>query len=218
MAFFAAQPIDEYSPLSILDQEARTKRLNFRPEVKARPTSPEVKSFDEPLLSALHTIIDSPPMSQVIPGLPNGHPSRSNWRTSIPIRQVAAGLGEGVDRMRREYVRAQHKRERRRASEAAANALSFEEEAVFPSSMDDVASSPSSGVQPRTFPDEVLLRQDEDHDDAAWEENWEDEYARAVEDDGGPEELVLGVMDEVEGEPQITFVPPAKAKKARKRG
>jgi hypothetical protein len=43
--FFAAKAIDEFTPLSIMDLEARTQRLVFRHEVEARASSPEVKSY-----------------------------------------------------------------------------------------------------------------------------------------------------------------------------
>lgn len=191
MDFFAAKAIDEYSPLSILDIDARICRLCFRHEVEARPGSPDVKSFDEPLLSALHTVIESPPTGQ-IPGLPNGYPSRNKWRSSNPISHVASGLGEGMDRVRREYARAQHSRIHRRASEAAANQLSFEEDAVFASGDD---SSPSSGV----LPESSVAEEDTEEADG-WGEGWEEEYRRAVEDDGGPDDLVMGLLDEEEEE------------------
>jgi len=178
-----------------MDVEARTKRLVYRSEVQARPTSPEVKSFDEPLLSALHSMIESPSSSQ-IPGLPNGSPGMSRWR-NIPIRPIAAGLGEGVDRVRREYVRAQHSRAKRRAGMAAQNGLSFEDDTVFASNKyaeDEEGSSPSSALIPTTNTESSGEGDDE------WNVGWEEEYARAVEDDGGPEELVLGLMDEEEEE------------------
>ena len=194
--FSAARPIDDFSPLSIMDTEARTKRLLFRSEVEARPASSEVRSFDEPLMTAIHTAIEGP-SSSPIPGLPNGYPGQSRWR-SIPIRNVAANLGEGVDRVRREYVRAQHSRARRRASEAIQNGLSFEDETVFEiragnGDEDDEGSSPSSALLPTTNTESSV-------DDDEWGEGWEAEYAKAVEDDGAPEELVLGLMDEEEEE------------------
>ena len=214
--FFAARPIDEYSPLSILDDEARTRRLIFRPEVEARSTSPLSESFDQPLSSAIESVFGSP-SSAPIPGLPNGHPSSSAsmWR-NIPIRHVAAGLGEGVDRVRREYARAQHSRARRRASQAAHNALSFEDEVVFPSSMPSMAgdgdgegdgeSSPNSTALPATNTDSS------GEGDEGWGDGWEAEYARAVEEDGAPEELVLGLMDEEEEERRKLVRPEPKVK------
>lgn len=36
--------------------------------------------------------------------------------------------------------------------------------------------------------------------DEDWGVRWEDEYERAVLDDGGPDDLVLGLMDEQEEE------------------
>ncbi|ORY31249.1 hypothetical protein BCR39DRAFT_527125 [Naematelia encephala] len=196
--FFAARPIDEFSPLSIMDIEARTERQVFRHEVEARAASPEITSFDGPLSSALHSVIESRPSPQ-LPGLPNGHPGRK-WRSAIPIRHVAAGLGEGVDRVRREYARAQHSRSRRRLSEVQANQLSFEEDAVFASGVeDDGASSPSSGILPATNTESSVAGEDE-ADTGEWAERWEEEYQKAVDDDGGPDDLVLGLLDEEEEE------------------
>ena len=185
-----------------MDIEARTKRLMYRQEVEARPTSLEAQSFDEPLLSALHSMIESPSSSQ-IPGLPNGSPGMSRWR-NIPIRPIAAGLGESVDRVRREYVRAQHSRAKRRAGIAAQNGLSFEDETVFASQKyeDEEGSSPSSALMPTTNTESSGEGDDE------WNVGWEEEYARAVEDDGGPEELVLGLMDEEEEERRTWAVQP----------
>lgn len=185
-----------------MDVEARTRRLAYRLEVEARSTSPEVKSFDEPLLSALHSMIESPSNSQ-LPGLPNGSPGMSRWR-NIPIRPIAAGLGEGVDRVRREYVRAQHSRAKRRASMAAQNGLSFEDDTVFAGRLydEEEGSSPSSALLPTTNTESSGEGDDE------WNVGWEEEYARAVEDDGGPEELVLGMMDLEEEERRSWTVQP----------
>ncbi|KAK8850587.1 hypothetical protein IAR55_004506 [Kwoniella newhampshirensis] len=211
--FFAARPIDDYSPLSIIDVEARTHRLVFRHEVEAKSASSiEAKSFDEPLLSALHSVIE-PRLSPQLPGLPNGYPYKAKWHSPIPIRSVTAGLGEGVDRMKREYARAQHIRTQRRQSETLANQLSFEEDAVFASGPDrdmeafaeddedNSNSSPSSGVLPTTNTESSLAGDEKsDRDKEEWGEGWEEEYRRAVEDDGGPDDLVLGLMDEEEEE------------------
>ena len=222
MDFLAARAIDEYSPLSILDPEARTGRLLFREEVEAHaaaePGSPVIKSFDEPLMTALHSIMDSPPDTQ-LPGLPNGH--RKYWQSAtIPIRHVASGLGEGVGKVRREYVRAQHIRQKRRASEVAANKLSFEEDVVLPppaaqlsgSALDDVPLSPDrergfdvaadngSGSLPSSGAPSHSTDSSNETPLEGWTEEWEEEYAKAVEDDGAPEELVLGLMDEEQEE------------------
>lgn len=192
--FFAAVPTDEYSPLSVLDKDARTRRLVFRPEVEIHPPNADARSFDEPLNSALHSVMESR-LAPQFPQLPNGSPSKSSpfW-SSIPIRHVAANLGEGVDRVRREYVRAQHQRQRRRESNAAQNSVSFEDDTVLaprPSSeeSEDVESSPSS----------LLPTSSQGGDEDEWGDAWEDEYRRAVEDDG-PDDLVLGLLDEEEEE------------------
>lgn len=182
--FFAAVPTDEYQPLSVLDKVARTKRLVYRAEVEMSPPRASPRSLDEPLSTALHSVLDSKPSPQ-LPRLPNGSPSRSPWG-SVPIR-LAANLGEGVDRVRREYVRAQM-RKRRASDRTNGTPLSFEDDTVFASAEDDDISPPSSGPLPPTVSD-----MDED-----WGERWEDEYRRAVEDDGGPDDLVLGMLDEEE--------------------
>ena len=243
--FHSARAIDEFNPLSILDSEARTGRMVFRHEVEAHSAgldseSPGTLSFDGPLSTALHSIIDAPPDTQ-LPRLPNGN-QRSNWQSAaIPIRHVAVGLGEGVNMVRREYVRAQHIRQKRRASVLAANKLSFEEDVVFPSSgearfshpADHSSFSPNILFTPLNSNDEAITSSpseppqtthsessgsssgsaiaeatasdpDSDPKDEAvlegWTEEWEEEYAKAVEDDGAPEELVLGLMDEEEEE------------------
>lgn len=198
--FFAAVPTDEYSPLSVLDKVARTRRLVFRPEVEVHHPAANARSFDEPLTSALHSVMETR-LAPQLPQLPNGLPSKASLWSSIPIRHVAANLGEGVDRVRREYVRAQHSRQRRRASNAAQNSLSFEEDAVLaarPSSEEDLDSTPSSMLPTNTDSSQTNTDSSQGGDDE-WGEPWEDEYRRAVEDDG-PDDLVLGLMDEEEEE------------------
>lgn len=202
--FYAARQIDDFSPLSILDLEARQRRLVFRPEAEVRPTSPEGegRSFDEPLITALHSVIESRPEAQ-LPALPNGSPAKSAWR-NIPIRQVARGVGEGVHRVRQEYARQQYRSSKRKVAQVRrTEGLSFEEDAVFPSSPGDEdedgrqseadledGSPPSSDILPATNTESSV--------DEEWAERWEEEYRRAVEDDGGPDDLVLGLMDEEE--------------------
>lgn len=171
--------------------------LVYRNEVEVRPPT-EGASFDEPLSTALHTRLESPTRGE-IPGLPNGFPgSGGKWKTPIPIRTVAAGVGEGLDRVRHTYAKSQAIRRHRRASEHLSNRLSFEEGTIFASSqgsdrlgldMDD--SSPSSEAVP-----DSAIAGDEDEE---WAEGWEEEYRHAVEIEGEPDDLVLGLMDE-EGE------------------
>lgn len=185
-----------------MDREARIKRLHFRPAVEIHSVTDTTdvgagpKSFDEPLTSALHSIIDSSP-SFPLPGLPNGrgtgHPP---WKASIPIRQVK----EGALHLRREYTNRRSSRRRSNTHSITANALSFEEDTVFPSaSLEDGESSTSplsSGI-----PNTDAGVDDHDHDqDQDWNVKWEDEYERAVLDDGGPDDLVLGLMDEQQEE------------------
>ncbi|ODN83118.1 hypothetical protein L202_01324 [Cryptococcus amylolentus CBS 6039] len=231
--FYSARPIDDYSPLSILDLEARTHKLHFRHEVEARSPSDDSMekmsvSFKEPLLSALHEIIESPPDRQ-IPGLPNGYGGAGGAWSAVPIRTVKAGLNEGVGRMRREYARAQYVRERRKADQAErlraeSTGLSFEDDAVFAAydkdgekadgaapelqlsrSLSTSASASNSGSA-STPPSSSALpppKADLSDGESGWGDKWEEEYKRAVEEDGGPDDLVLGLMDEEEDERRV---------------
>ncbi|TXT05902.1 hypothetical protein VHUM_03663 [Vanrija humicola] len=190
--FYGAVPTDDYSPLSVLDKVARTKRMVYRPEIEVHPATPE-NSFGEPLNSALHSVLESRPAPQ-LPQLPNGSsPSKGSLWNSIPIRSVTANIGDGVERVRREYARAQHARQRRRAPPGSS--LSFEDDTVFATATDDAESSLSSGQLPTTNSSVA----DDEHDEEDWGDGWEEEYKRAVEDEG-PDDLVLGLMDEQEEE------------------
>jgi len=196
MNFHSARPRDE-DDMSIVDDESRVGPLQFRSEVFARSTSPAAQPFDEPLGSALHSIIESRPMMQW-PGLPNGYPQSTGWK-AIPIHQISAGLSEGMGKVKREYLRSHQSLSRRRISEGNQDhvaSVSFEDDAVFASAApgdEDPESSPSSVAMPASD-----LSTAGDSDDVEWGEGWEEEYRRAVEEDGGPEELVLGLMDEEE--------------------
>ncbi|WVO12897.1 hypothetical protein L204_100505 [Cryptococcus depauperatus] len=228
--FFSAQPIDDYTPLSMLDVEARTRKLIFRYEVEAKSPLNKLNesfsektsvSFNEPLLSALHDIIESTPERQ-IPGLPNGYNRSGRW-PAIPIRSVKAGLNEGVDRVRREYIRAQHLREQRKLTKYNSQSqkdqanLRFENDTVLapddgttnatqpsalpPSAFISVSSTSSATAPTRgALPIKMVSTDGEIDGDSSWGESWEEEYQKAVEDDGGPEDLVLGLMDEEEEE------------------
>ncbi|KAL1412651.1 hypothetical protein Q8F55_000398 [Vanrija albida] len=190
--FFGAVPTDDYSPLSVLDKVARTKRMVYRPEIEVHPATPDANSFGEPLNSALHSVLESRPAPQ-LPQLPNGSPSKASLWNSIPIRQVTANIGDGVERVRREYARAQHARQRRREMPTGSS-LSFEDDTVFATAADDAESSLSSGQLPTTSSSVA-----DDERDEEWGDGWEEEYKRAVEDEG-PDDLVLGLMDEQEEE------------------
>jgi hypothetical protein len=182
--FYDAKPIDEYSRLSILDPEARTRRLQFRPEVEIRPPSSQ-SNLDEPLITAIHSVIESSPSSE-LPYLPNeprsqGYYGYGSWK-SIPIQQVKEGMGH----LRNQYA---HRRRKR----PTGTGLSFEDDAVFADDGEEGSeSSPMSSGLPTTEP--------EGDGDDEWGVRWEDEYRQAVEDDGGPDDLVLGLMDEQQEE------------------
>jgi len=87
---------------------------------------------------------------------------------------------------------------------AAQNGLSFEDDTVFAGRLydEEEGSSPSSALLPATNTESSGEGDDE------WNVGWEEEYARAVEEDGGPEELVLGMMDLEEEERRSWTVQP----------
>lgn len=62
--------------------------------------------------------------------------------------------------------------------------------------MDD-GSSPGSMIMPHAERTESSLGADERSDE--WDEGWEEEYQKAVEEDG-PDDLILGLLDEEEEE------------------
>ncbi|RPD54134.1 hypothetical protein L226DRAFT_312631 [Lentinus tigrinus ALCF2SS1-7] len=113
-------------------------------------------SFDEPLASALtaqlHPLNPSPP---VLPMLPNGAPKSRIG--AIPIRQVAAGIqdgmSEGLVRIRREFGKARSPKLAARRDEAASSVpLEFDEEDEDFLIKDGGGPSASSGVVPHAFP------------------------------------------------------------------
>jgi len=75
--------------------------------------------------------------------------------------------------------------------------LSFEDDAVFANEdgQGGSESSPMSSGIPTTDVGEQEVEGDEE-----WGVRWEDEYRKAVEEDGGPDDLVLGLMDEQQEE------------------
>ena len=96
-----------------------------------RPSS----SFDEPLASALSAGLDySHPSRAVIPMLPNGIPGSRprSFRSSVPIRNMATGLGDGVSeglgRIRREMHKVRSPRLGPRYDVSGSVALEFDEE------------------------------------------------------------------------------------------
>lgn len=183
-----------------MDKEARTRRLHFRPEVEIRSSTPEsgTKSFHEPLTTAIHSVIESTP-SQELPHLPNGTGRNSNGfgyvhglKSSIPIQQVKQGVGH----LRREY--AHRRRSSVRGRDRQGIALSFEEGAVFARGSDEEGEEEDDSPMSSASGSGVPITDDEE-----WGVRWEDEYSRAVEEEGGPDDLVLGLMDEQQEERKI---------------
>ena len=92
-------------------------------------------SFDEPLASALSAGLDySHQPRTVIPMLPNGTPGSrpKTFRNPVPIRNMAAGLGDGVSeglgRIRREMHKVRSPRLGPRSDVSGSVPLEFDEE------------------------------------------------------------------------------------------
>lgn len=63
-------------------------------------------SLDEPLANALTSDLEAPlHATQSIPMFPNGAPGLRSTGTSLPIRSLTGGVGEGIERLRREMHR-----------------------------------------------------------------------------------------------------------------
>lgn len=174
---YQSQQFDFFAlPSNHLDQTSSgqftlpLRRLEMRSEVQIRqgsnttldsisPSSSPVSfapaSFDEPIKSAIQTILDhnedgSPhPSPKLTPGFPNGHPGKQGrWRDAIPIRAVAPTVRQGIGR-----VRAAVPTRRRTSSSlgtdggAYSSSLSFEDDAVF-ADREAVADSESSSTAP----------------------------------------------------------------------
>ena len=83
----------------------------------------------------------------------------------------------------------------RRRKRQTGTGLSFEDDAVF---ADDLEGE--EGIESESSPMSSGLPTTEPEGDEEWGVRWEDEYRQAVEDDGGPDDLVLGLMDEQQEE------------------
>lgn len=164
-------------------------------------------SFDEALSVDLRILNPSPP---VLPMYPNGPPSRV-YRNSIPIRNVAAGISdgmsEGLGRLRREIGKVRSPRlAPKRDSLSVAVPLEFDEEDedFLPqgagNSMDDrddVASRGTSreGASISTPSTNMEPLPDEDDGDATWQ-GWGPEDKQAVEEIEQFDDIAVGFMDE----------------------
>lgn len=197
-SFHAARTIDEHSPLSIIDAEAHQRRLVYRVEVAS------VSDTTDPFNHAIETAIPSP-SHRPIPGLPNGQPG--SWGSSLP-RQVAHGVGEGLDRFKEHYAHA-HARAQAARRRQAGEALSFED-AVFPSirrgtkgeDADDISDSELPGLLSDRGSGSASVgsnRAGTSPVESGWgdRDEFEKEYDAAVRDEE-PDDLILGVMDELE--------------------
>ncbi|KAI0084206.1 hypothetical protein BDY19DRAFT_997921 [Irpex rosettiformis] len=164
-------------------------------------------SFDEPLASALSAELRSTnPSPPVIPMYPNGPISRS-LRPAIPIRNVAAGISdgmsEGLGRLRREIgkVRSPRLVPRSGDSVSASVPLEFDEEDEDFTALDIPAqgrdsratsreaaslSTPSTGIEPLPADNEG---------DVSWE-GWSNEDKQAVDEVEQFDDIGVGYMDE----------------------
>ncbi|KAI5474666.1 WD40/YVTN repeat-like-containing domain containing protein [Pseudohyphozyma bogoriensis] len=194
---FFALPEHHLSQTSMGNFALPLRHLPMRSEVRVRQgddsfapssdtTSPDLlgpdpdsipASFDQPIKSAMQTILDSEAAlvsrspKTLTPTFPNGVAGKQGrWRDALPIRSVAPTVNEGLGRMRRELgrVRASAIVPRRRASSSGvygaeatySTSVSFEDDAVFA----DHAGSGSGEAMSTPGTSE----QDELSDDALW--------------------------------------------------
>ncbi|KAJ7223555.1 hypothetical protein GGX14DRAFT_513857 [Mycena pura] len=122
-------------------------------------------SFDEPLASALAGA-QYPLPPPVLPMLPNGTPS--SFRSAIPVRAVAAGLGDGVaeglGRLRRE-MRHQRQRQRARSPARKGGGGGDDMEASVPLEFDE-EDEDFVGIQPSQAESYMRVHGDREDDDA----------------------------------------------------
>lgn len=167
-------------------------------------------SFDEAVSVDMRTLKPSPP---VLPMYPNGPPSRS-YRNSIPIRNVAAGISdgmtEGLGRLRREIGKVRSPRLAPKGDSLSTSVpLEFDEEdedfmpqglassgdenedALSRGTSREAASlsTPSTNIEP--------LPAEEDGD-ALWE-GWGPEDKQAVEEVEQFDDIAVGFLDEDAG-------------------
>jgi hypothetical protein len=201
---FFALPSDHASQANMGNFKLPLRRLEMRSEVQVRqgaasgdsvrtPTPlSEPHSFDQPIKSAMQTILDNevPPGSPRLapPGsFPNGVAGKQGrWRDAIPIRAVAPTVNAGIGSVRQGLgrVRASAMVPRRRASSGAyadgatySSSISFEDDTVFADHI--IADSESAST---------ACTSEHDSGDDAWGLNGldeEDEVATDGAGDGG---------------------------------
>ncbi|GJE97284.1 hypothetical protein PsYK624_135000 [Phanerochaete sordida] len=166
-------------------------------------------SYDEAVSVDLRTLKPSPP---VLPMYPNGPPSRA-YMNSMPIRNVAAGISdgmtEGLGRLRREIGKVRSPRLAPKRDSLASVPLEFDEEdedflpgpggAGSEDERDDVLSHGTSregeGASPSTPSTNLEPIPAEDDGDALWE-GWGPEDKQAVEEIEQFDDIAVGFMDE----------------------
>ncbi|KZT13315.1 uncharacterized protein LAESUDRAFT_719678 [Laetiporus sulphureus 93-53] len=179
-------------------------------------------SFDGPLASALSAEM-SPmhPSTPILPMFPNGAPGSTarSFRRTIPIRNVAAGLGDsmsgGLGRLRREIRKTRSPRLTARPDDHMPSSvpLEFDEEDedflfddVGPAIPEGVmmsrsvsrgegdsgesVSTPSSTIEPLPLEDDM---------DDMWR-GWDPEDQQAIEDAEQFDDITMGLMDEEQSE------------------
>lgn len=184
-------------------------------------------SFDEPLASALSAGLDyMHPSRAVIPMLPNGGSNPKSFRNSVPIRNMATGISDGMSeslgRIRREMHRVRSPRLGPRSDASGSVPLEFDEEDEdflnrdshqgvhsYESASRSTSRGEGSGASIST-PSTTALPLDDEADDL-WQ-GWTTEDKQAI-DEAEQFDDVVGFLDE-EQTPQIHA---DKTKRSRRR-
>jgi hypothetical protein len=160
-------------------------------------------SFDEPLASAMSASLGeyANPSFPVLPMLPNGVPG-SRFRNPIPIRNVAAGISdgmtEGLGRLKREIGKVRSPKLNPRTESPAWAPLEFDEEdedfLLAGRKTDDVSRSTSRDGASILTPSSTQPDLFEDIED---DRGWSQEDRQAVEEEERFYDIsAVGLMDE----------------------
>ncbi|EJU02108.1 hypothetical protein DACRYDRAFT_115899 [Dacryopinax primogenitus] len=218
---FFALPEDYKSKVRNYELDMLALRIEVRQAIEIRPLQRRpslssisgqdetaiASSFDEPIASAMRTVLDAQATTLIIPAYPNAVSPRTvnTWLDPGPVRSVAnslqEGLHEGFGLLKKEITRVRaHKR--RSISDQFDNSLRFDEnDTIFETVHHE---------------EEETAREEEE-----WERDEEADYRRARDNDRF-DDLIVGVMDEEEEERKAMAArvqqQPSKPKPTRRNG
>ncbi|KZT62408.1 hypothetical protein CALCODRAFT_462601 [Calocera cornea HHB12733] len=219
---FFALPSDYKTKVRNYELNMPADKIEVRQQIEIRPMQRRLSmssiggpdetaiasSFDEPIASAMHTVLDAQTSIPVIPAYPNAASPRSAhlWLDAAPVRNVASSLQEGLHGglgiLKKEITRVRTQK-RRPLSDQFDRSLQFDDN-------DTIFETGHNGEE------EIQREEDE------WERDEDSDYRRAQENDRF-DDLIVGVMDEEEEErkamaARLQQQPPSKPKPSRRNG